>query len=212
MRYYVYELVIQPDNKVCYVGKGKGNRMNDHIRRASRPEFKCGQKRLYRKMREIMATGKTFTARKVFETDAELDALRFESELIKVYGFDNLFNVASHAFLGRTLKNEVRSDIAEASRRHWRDPGYRARNHTVLGRKFEYRAKPLLRRPKNYPAGKFGKGVCKWSAPGKSIRWMARLTVGSKLKTLGYFETPALAAKAYDDEFEKHYGSRPNQT
>jgi hypothetical protein len=212
MRYYVYELVIMPDCKVCYVGKGQGTRMDDHLRRARRPDTKCGQKRLYRKLREVLGSGKSIVGRKVHETDSETDAFKTERETIQRYGFDNLFNVASHAFLGRSLKAEVRLEIAEASRRMWRDPEYRSKNHTVLGMKFAYRTKLALRKPKNYPIGKFGKGVSKWSAPGKSVRWQARISVNGKLKSLGYFVTPAGAACAYDDEFEMVYGRRPNST
>jgi hypothetical protein len=212
MRYYVYELAIMPDNKVCYVGKGQGSRMNDHLRRARRPEFKCGQKRLYRKIREVLAVGKEIVGRVIYETDDELGALRTESIRIQYYGFDNLFNVASHAFLGRTLKPEVRRDIAEASKRMWRDPDYRARNHAVMGMKFVYRAKPALRKPKNYPPGKYGKGISRRATPGKSVRWQARIIVGGKITSLGYFLTPDAAAKVYDDAFENHYGKRPNNT
>lgn len=201
-----------PDNKVCYVGKGQGNRLNDHLRRALRPETKCGQKRLYRKIRAALASGKTVSGRVVYRTDDELDSLVKESELIRHYGFDNLFNVASHAFLGRTLKPEVRADISAASRRMWADPVYRKLNHTNLGKKFEYRPRPALRRPKNYPAGKFGKGVSKWEVPGKSVRWQARISIGGKIKSLGYFVSDEAARAAYDDEFEKVYGKRPNRT
>jgi len=212
MRYYVYELVIMPDDRVCYVGKGQGNRRYDHLRRASRPEFKCGQKRLYRKMREVLALGKTIVSRVVFETDDELIALQTEADRIRSYGFENLFNVASHAFLGRTLKPEVRCDIAEASRRMWADPEYRAKNHTVKGKKFDYRPKFALRHPKNSPRGVFGKGVSRWKVRDKPIRWQARMSQNGKTVSLGYFKSPEEAATAYDNEFEKTYGKRPNST
>lgn len=211
MGYYVYELVILPDQKVCYVGKGKGNRLNDHLRRAKRPEFKCGQKRLYRRIREVLATGKTIEGRIVFETNDEMLALKEEARRIREYGFDSLFNVASHAFLGRTLKPEVRKDIAAASRRMWADPSYRNKNHTVKGKRFAYRPKLALRKPKNYPIGKFGKGVYCWRSRGMT-RFQARIQRNGKSVSLGYFKTSTEAAISYDNAFEKEYGKRPNNT
>lgn len=211
MRYYVYELVIMPDKKVCYVGKGQGRRLYDHLRRAVRPEFKCGQKRLYSRIRDVLSRGKSIDGRIVFYTDDENSAFEEEARRIRLYGFENLFNVASHAFLGRTLKDEVKRDISRAVKKLWSSPGYRRRNRTVLGKKFAYRAKPALRKPKKRRNGKFGKGVSLWSARGMT-KFQARICIGGKTVSLGYFASAAGAATAYDNKFEETYGGRPNCT
>jgi hypothetical protein len=95
MRYYVYELVIVPGEIVCYVGKGSGRRMWNHKRYALKPPSGT-QKYLYRKLSEILASGKQFEPRKVFETDSELEALSEEQRRIVHYGLDSLFNFSSN--------------------------------------------------------------------------------------------------------------------
>jgi len=201
-----------PEQRVCYVGKGSGNRAFEHKNYALRPHLRQAQKRLYTKLRGVLAAGGDFEPRIVYETDNELDALLKEKALIERHGFDNLFNVASHAFLGRRLKPEVRTTLAECARAMWRNPDYRRKNKTNKGRHFDYAPKLKLRRPKNRRSGLGLKGVSRWSAAGKSDRWMARITVNSVLLNLGYFAAPVDAARAYDDKAESVFGVRPNGT
>lgn len=213
MRYYVYDLVILPDELTCYVGKGSGNRMHVHLKRVQQPSaLNRGNKRLYAKLQEVLASGKTFVPRIVYETDDELDALNKEAERIRAIGFEKLFNVATCGFLGRKLKPEVKAEIAEASRRLWRDPAYREKQKVRIGRKYPYRPKLKLRKPKNRKGKSGFKGIAYWSFSNKAPRWMARITINSKLQLLGYFGSPIEAATAYDDASEKTYATRPNGT
>jgi hypothetical protein len=114
MTYYVYELVVIPDGNVCYVGKGKNKRMYDHKRNM---HASChASTGLYRRLRELVASGKDFVPRKVFETYSETLALWEEGRRIQLYGFDNLFN--STTITGPREKDltEVRSQaLSKAS-------------------------------------------------------------------------------------------------
>jgi hypothetical protein len=90
MKFYVYELVVIPDGTVCYVGKGSGKRMFKH--RANLKVTRYASAGLYRRLRDLLASGKNFEPRKVFETDDESAALAEEKRRILNYGIDNLFN------------------------------------------------------------------------------------------------------------------------
>ena len=94
MRFYVYELVVVPDGNVCYIGKGSGKRM--YVHRKNLNHHGWSQTGLYRRLRELIASGKDFYPRKVFETDDEAEAFAEESKRIALYGLDNLFNSSDH--------------------------------------------------------------------------------------------------------------------
>ena len=64
---------------------------------------------LYRRIRELWASGKDFEPRKVYETDTEEDAFQEEERRIKSYGFDNLFN-------STTVRGRTERDITDALR------------------------------------------------------------------------------------------------
>ena len=99
MKYYVYELVTIPDEKVCYIGKGTGKRMYMHKRNLTRAS--SSHEGLYRKLRE---SGKDFYPRKVFESDIELEAYAEETRRILAAGLQELLNSAvSH----RTISDRV---------------------------------------------------------------------------------------------------------
>ena len=91
--YYVYELVITPDEKVCYVGKGKNLRMYAHRKNLTNRSY--SQSGLYRRLRELAESGKDFYPRKVFESVYEEECLKEEHRRIMEYGFDKLFNSTS---------------------------------------------------------------------------------------------------------------------
>lgn len=142
MKFYVYELVVMPDEVVCYVGKGTRKRMWLHRSNALRTEPASGhgnQSRLLRKLRELLASGKDFTPRRVFETDDEEAAIAEEQRRILLYGLENLYNVRAdtrgttvacitraHGFTPRRARNErVAKNLAEHG--HKMDPETRAK-------------------------------------------------------------------------------------
>jgi hypothetical protein len=108
MKFYVYELVVIPDNIVCYVGKGSGRRM--HVHRKLVGTVTTDQSYLYRKLAQLIETGKEFIPRKVFETENETEALGKERELINQLGIENLFNTCLSS-------GECTTDTQDAVRR-----------------------------------------------------------------------------------------------
>ena len=187
--------------------------MHVHLKRALRPTPPKFQKLLYSKLRQLLKQGKQIEPRIVYETNDETSALQYEAERIRYYGFENLLNNATHAFLGRRLKPEVKRMISDSLHSLWRDPAFRKQHPAPnLGKKFAYRPKPAMRKPRNQPPSNGYKGVCRWKAKGKSIRWFAKIQINLKPHCLGYFNRPEQAAKAYDDKAEEIYGYRPNNT
>lgn len=87
--YYVYTLTNSLDGKVFYVGKGTGDRVNQHVRAAKRG---C-QYHVHRKIRKIESYGGQIFPKVVFESGVEQDALVEEMRLIEFYGRENLTNL-----------------------------------------------------------------------------------------------------------------------
>jgi hypothetical protein len=87
-RYYVYALAY-PDERIFYVGKGQGNRIDKHEMEARQgvQSVKCDI------IRGIWAEGKEVVKRKLAFFDSENDALRHEISLISSLG--GLSNIAS---------------------------------------------------------------------------------------------------------------------
>ena len=135
MRFYVYELVTVPDGIVCYVGKGTKRRMYIHKRNLANSRYQ--QTGLYRRLRELLNSGKNFEPRKVFETDDETQALKEEKRRIQFYGFERLFNSTTHQ--GATV-----AAIDEMTRQAMQ----KARNEYVvrLQQKRGYKMPPSVRR------------------------------------------------------------------
>jgi len=135
MKFYVYELVVVPDGNVCYVGKGSGGRMYVH-----RKNLNChswSQVGLYRRLRELIASGKDFKPRKVFETDDEEAAFVEESRRIELYGFDNLLNSTNHRC---RRASDVDVAMRQAMSKGQRDKATRNRKLYGFGLPHEHRA------------------------------------------------------------------------
>lgn len=109
--YYVY-ILVRPDGRVFYVGKGKNNRIFDHDKEARRGHrcYKCNI------IRKIWEQGKTYQRYFVFTTTDENEAYAYERELIAQYGRGNLANLTDG---GEGLSNptaETREKLAASSR------------------------------------------------------------------------------------------------
>jgi hypothetical protein len=106
--YYVY-LLIRPDGRVFYVGKGTGKRVHGHEREA-RTGCACHKCCVIRK---IWKNGGQVIRNIIFETHKEEEALQREAELIEKWR-GILTNVASgeRKWLGKRTKKY-----------HWRDRG-----------------------------------------------------------------------------------------
>ena len=89
--YYVYLLIDPRNNEVFYVGKGKGNRINQHLLGAL--DDKTNETEKIKKIREIQNIGlevKHFVLRHEL---TEKEAFEVESAVIDVLGKDNLTNL-----------------------------------------------------------------------------------------------------------------------
>lgn len=91
-KFYVYELVDPRSDEVFYVGKGQGQRGNQHVMEVRRDHNLEGGKR--ERIKEIIDSGMEAEVRVVGRFEEESDAFAVEATLITwVYGVDNLTNV-----------------------------------------------------------------------------------------------------------------------
>jgi hypothetical protein len=180
-----------------------------------------GQHHLYRKLSEVLQSGKAFISRIVFETDDETEALIFEHDRIEQLGFENLFNVASHAFLGRVLKPEVRQRVSQAIKGMWQRGVYKNRKVSSGFCKPNQRRTRGPQNRRHRPKSGFQGVSCfhfryRSGKVFKQLRWGARTSVyengKSRTMSLGYFKSALEAATAYDNAMEQLRGVRPNGT
>lgn len=110
--YYVYALIDPRTNLPFYVGKGKNNRMLQHLKEGSTNGAKKNAK-----ITEIRSAGFEPIAVKLVENMVEKDAYNFEEDIITELGREGidkdgiLTNNRLHAW-GPVMTNEVRSAIS----------------------------------------------------------------------------------------------------
>lgn len=91
LSYYVYVLIDPNDDKVFYVGKGTGNRANDHEREALRSDAR--EKGKLKRINEIKAKKCEPKVLVIGRYETEPEAFAVEATLIKwVYGIGDLTN------------------------------------------------------------------------------------------------------------------------
>jgi hypothetical protein len=100
--YYVYFLISPKDNKVFYVGKGKGNRMKRHVQLAKNDKISNNNTFLFRKIKKILEEYDDVNYDIIFETNNETEAYDKEQEIINEIGISNLCNLS----LGYHLQSE----------------------------------------------------------------------------------------------------------
>jgi len=105
---------MRPDGRVFYVGKGSGDRINQHEREAERG-CACHKCNIIRK---VWRSGGEIQKEIVFRTSDEREALDYEIELIRHYGRENLANLTDggDGASGRVMSEEGRRRIGEATR------------------------------------------------------------------------------------------------
>ncbi len=93
LKHYVYELVDPMDNIVFYVGKGKDNRMYDHVKKVKSNSNNQSNVNKNNKIREILNRGEEVIERIHSSFETQEEALDSEMELIAYHGIENLTNV-----------------------------------------------------------------------------------------------------------------------
>ncbi len=106
-KFYVYELIDPRDDSVFYVGKGCGDRIDQHEKetRNGVSSKKCN------KIRRIINSGLAIGKRKVAYFRDEQDAYEFEDRLIREYGKDALTNVLPFRDDVPATVNPFQSDV-----------------------------------------------------------------------------------------------------
>lgn len=105
MRFYVYELIDPRNGSVFYVGKGQGDRINQH-------EYEAKNGRVsdkYDTIRAIIQNGLYVVKRKVAQFEDEVSAYAFEALHMESFKKGDLTNKAAGGFGGRySFKNSDR--------------------------------------------------------------------------------------------------------
>lgn len=90
--YYVYRLIDPRNNLPFYIGKGKDNRMFKHEQYTMNGKYPNGNKKLFDRILEIKNKKLDIIYEKIFETEDEILAYKFENEKIREIGLENLCN------------------------------------------------------------------------------------------------------------------------
>lgn len=93
LKYYVYLLIDPRDNKPFYVGKGQGDRVNNHEEWALEHELE--QTKKLDKIREIQSSGNSVGQTIVRHGMTSDEAFEVECALIDYIGMDKLTNIMS---------------------------------------------------------------------------------------------------------------------
>ena len=92
-RFYVYALVDPRNERVFYIGKGKGNRSQMHLYKSV--NYHRTNPKLYNKIRKILKTGSKYQVEFLFSSNNEQECLRKEMEWIGFYGLASLCNLTN---------------------------------------------------------------------------------------------------------------------
>lgn len=132
MAYYVYELRDPRDGAVFYVGKGMGDRIDQHEKEAitGRQSRKCDR------IREIIAAGHQIDKCRVKHFSNEQEAYDCEAGLVASYGLANLTNVVPG---GGTARGSIplskdREDITAIAELLNRTNGIHGVQFQIMGR------------------------------------------------------------------------------
>lgn len=122
MIYYVY-IYLNEDWEVCYVGKGKGNRID---RGGGRSYFPPPERRI-----------------KVYEDLTEERALEIEAKLIEIYGKENLLNktTGGQGISGLVFTEEQRKKMSKSQRKVNRN----GENNPYYGKKHSEEVREKMR-------------------------------------------------------------------
>ena len=113
MKYYVYTLSFE--NSIFYVGKGVKDRMFIHEKRAIKGIKSNNNSALYEKIKSILDDNKKIEYNKIFETDDECEAYKFEFETIENIGIENLCNLTKD-WVKTSVSERVKIGISKSTK------------------------------------------------------------------------------------------------
>jgi len=113
MKYYVYTLSY--DGKIFYVGKGTGLRMFIHEKRTRKGIKSNNNTSLFEKIHSIIEYGNSIEYTKIFETNNECEAYKFEFETIENIGLNNLCNLTKD-YLKTSVSDMVKAALAKSEK------------------------------------------------------------------------------------------------
>jgi hypothetical protein len=116
MKYYVYTLSYK--GEIFYVGKGSKNRMLIHEKRAIKGVKSNNNSALFERINFILSQGDSIEYTKIFETDNECEAYKFEFEVIGKIGLDNLCNLTKD-YLKTSVSDMVKVALAKSEK--WKE-------------------------------------------------------------------------------------------
>lgn len=131
MEYYVYLLQDSITSRIFYVGKGKRNRMNQHLRYVQKYDKPMSTNlHIFHTIRKILSAGGTVNAIKICEGLDENTALDIEAETIEFFGIDNLCNISPRGSSSTPPSDtatyaEHKEKQSIASKRSWADPDFK---------------------------------------------------------------------------------------
>ena len=146
--YYVYELIDPRDGIVFYVGKGKNNRMYEHVNKTKKGKMSNNNPHLYYKIKQILENESSVKYNVILENESEEECFRVETETINKYGLENLTNIADGGLggynqsavdinrqirLGKTWEEIYGKEQAEQMKIKWSEM-YKGKNNPFFGK------------------------------------------------------------------------------
>jgi hypothetical protein len=121
--YYVYQLIDPRNNKVFYIGEGKGKRAHSHLNFTSG----CNNPHKDRIIKKIQDSGQQVIVEIVRDGLTKSQSIQLEAELINQIGIDNLSNICRNAnppmlsgpangFYQKTHTDETKQRLGDVNR------------------------------------------------------------------------------------------------
>lgn len=213
--YYVYQLIDPRNNKVFYIGEGKGKRAHSHLNFTSG----CNNPHKDRIIKKIQDSGQQVIVEIVRDGLTKSQSIQLEEELINKIGIDNLSNICRNAnppilsgpangFYQKTHTDETKQRLGDVNRgkdiktdagresirqsmiARWQDPGKRQNQIAALQtRRGEKRSPEAIESYKKSAAAR----NAKMTPEQRSARTLA----GCETKKIRY---AGLRRKSYIDE------------